>query len=459
MPPSLYRWDLSRRPAKRAAMQRRVASFDNDLAPAPDALAVAQWVRARAALSGGVDSPVRAGSPVGAPTPMLASGHGAHVLDVTGRTYIDYICAYGPVLLGHGDLRVAAAVGRAMHAGAMLGATHPEEVRLAERVQRLFPSMQRVRFVSTGTEACMSALRVARAFTKREKCIRFEGCYHGHSDAMIFSAGASSLSTPSLAAGVTNAVSGDVIVLPYNDGDAVARALLDHAGEVSAVIVEPICGNMGLCMPVAGYLQRLRELCSKSGAVLIFDEVITALRVGPGGAQALYGVEPDLTCIGKTLGGGLPIAAFGGRADIMAVLAPSGAVFVGGTFSGNPACVAGAHALLDVLAEDRGFHERLEKLARRLADGLAAIVRQRGLDFPVTQCASMVDLKFRKGPAHENMAQAREVDAAAYAAFYHAMLARGVLLPPSSMELMFLTSAHTENDIDCTLQAAHEALA
>ncbi|MBV8164501.1 MAG: aminotransferase class III-fold pyridoxal phosphate-dependent enzyme, partial [Candidatus Eremiobacteraeota bacterium] len=183
-------------------MQRRVASFDNDLAPAPDALAVAQWVRARAALSGGVDSPVRAGSPVGAPTPMLASGHGAHVLDVTGRTYVDYICAYGPVLLGHGDLRVAAAIGRAMHAGAVLGATHPEEVRLAERVQRLFPSMQRVRFVSTGTEACMSALRVARAFTKREKCIRFEGCYHGHSDAMIFSAGASSLSTPSLAAGV-----------------------------------------------------------------------------------------------------------------------------------------------------------------------------------------------------------------------------------------------------------------
>jgi glutamate-1-semialdehyde 2,1-aminomutase len=381
------------------------------------------------------------------------------VVDVAGRSYIDYVCAYGPVLLGHGDLRIAAAVERAMRAGAVLGATHPEEVRLAERVQQLIPSMQRVHFVSTGTEACMSALRVARAFTKREKFIRFEGCYHGQSDAMIFSAGASSLSRPSLAAGITQAMSGDVIVLPYNDADAVERALCDHPGEVSAVIVEPICGNMGLCMPIPRFLERLRELCSNTSTVLIFDEVITALRVAPGGAQARYGVEPDLTCIGKTLGGGLPIAAFGGPADIMAVLAPDGTVFVGGTFSGNPACVAGAHVLLDTLGEDRGFHERLDRLALRLADGLKNVIRERGRDYPVTQCSSMVDIKFRHGPAHRNMAQALEADPTVYAAFYHAMLARGVLLPPSRMELLFLTGAHTESDVDLTLQAAREALA
>src|SRR6516162_6490269 len=248
-------------------MHRSVSSERQHLA-APLDVAASTWTRARAALAGGVDSPVRAGLPVGAPTPTLVSGHGAHVVDVAGRSYIDYVCAYGPVLLGHGDLRIAAAVERAMRAGAVLGATHPEEVRLAERVQQLIPSMQRVHFVSTGTEACMSALRVARAFTKREKFIRFEGCYHGQSDAMIFSAGASSLSRPSLAAGITQAMSGDVIVLPYNDADAVERALCDHPGEVSAVIVEPICGNMGLCMPIPRFLERLRELCSNTSTVL-----------------------------------------------------------------------------------------------------------------------------------------------------------------------------------------------
>jgi glutamate-1-semialdehyde 2,1-aminomutase len=419
----------------------------------------AVWARARGALAGGVDSPVRAGLPVGAPTPLLVSAYGAHVVDAAGRRYIDYLCAYGPVLLGHGDARIALSVSRAMRSGAVVGATHPEEVRLAERVQSLFPSMQRLRFVSTGTEACMSALRVARAFTRREKCIRFEGCYHGHSDAMIFSAGASSLSEPSLGAGVTAGVAGDVIVLPFNDSDAIERALAIHAGDVAAIIIEPICGNMGLCLPVPGYLEQLRAMCSKTGVVLIFDEVITGLRVAPGGAQSRYGTTPDLTCIGKTLGGGLPIAAFGGRADIMATLAPEGPVFVGGTFSGNPVCVAAAHALLDALAADPGFYGRVDALARRLADGLARVIAENELGYPVTQCASMVDLKFRHGAPHRNMNQAREADSGAYAAFYQAMLERGVLLPPSRMELMFLTGAHTVADIDATIQAAGEAMA
>jgi len=341
----------------------------------------------------------------------------------------------------------------------VLGATHPQEIRLAERIRSRFPSMSRLRLVSTGTEACMSAARVARAFTQREKLIRFAGCYHGHSDDMIFSAGASSQSRPDIRCGIRAGTIGDVLVLPYNDADAVERTLYEHAGAVAAVLVEPICGNMGLCMPLPGYLERLRDLCTKSGALLVFDEVITGLRVAPGGAQERYGVVADLTCIGKTLGGGLPIAAFGGRTDVMEVLAPAGSVFVGGTFSGNPACVAAAHALLDALEDDPDLYARLDRRARRLAEGLREIVDALGLGCPVVQCASMVDLMFRRGRPHRDMEEAEQSDARAYASFYHKMLDRGVLLPPSPMELMFLTAAHSDEDIAQTLAAAREALA
>jgi glutamate-1-semialdehyde 2,1-aminomutase len=345
-----------------------------------------------------------------------------------------------------------------MDAGALFGATHPREVRLAERVQALFPSMERLRFVSTGTEACMSAVRVARAFTRREKIIRFAGCYHGHSDAMIFSAGASSLCTPTLGSGVTSAVVADVIVLPYNDVDAVAWTLREQRDRIAAIIVEPICANMGLCLPDPGYLAALRELSSAFGTLLIFDEVITGLRI-PGGAQSLHAVRPDMTCIGKTLGGGLPIAAFGGRADVMSTLAPQGPVFVGGTFSGNPACVAGAHALLDVVAAEPQLYKQMERLARRLAAGLRDLIAAADLGYPVVRCASMVDFMFRRGEAHRDMDQAQQADASAYARYYNGMLARGILLPPSHMELMFLTAAHSEADIDATLVAARDALA
>jgi len=415
--------------------------------------------RAQAALAGGVDSPVRAGRPVGAPTPFITRAHGSHVTDAQGREYIDYLCAYGPVLLGHGDARIAAAANDALLEGAVFGTTHPEEVRLAERVKGRFPSIDLVRFVSTGSEACMSALRVARAFTGRAKLIRFEGCYHGQSDAMIFSAGASTLSAPTLASGITHAVIDDVIVLPYNDHIAVERALAAHRGEIAAIIVEPVCGNMGLCLPKPQYLERLRELTRADRVVLIFDEVITGLRLGPGGAQQRYRIVPDLTCIGKALGGGLPIAAFGGRADIMAVLAPEGTVFVGGTFSGNPTCVAAAHALLDALDADEQFYERLGERTTRLARGLQEIINNRDLGYPVVACASMLDFMFRRGTPHRTMSEAREADAGAYALYYTNMRDRGILLPPSQMELMFVTAAHNDDDIDATLVAAKEALA
>jgi len=413
--------------------------------------------RARAVIAGGADSPVRAGGAVGSPPPVIACAHGSHVIDVDGREYIDYLCAYGPVLLGHSHPAVTAAVARALEDGAVFGATHPEEIRLAERIATLMPSMERLRFVSTGTEACLSAVRVARAFTRRETLARLRGNYHGHSDEMIFSAGASSDSAPTLASGITSAVVNGVLVLPYNDASAIERAL--ESETVAALIMEPIAGNMGLVLPEDGYLSRVREACARSGTVLIFDEVITGFRVGLGGAQERYRIRPDLACIGKTLGGGLPIAAFGGRRDIMACLAPEGSVFQGGTFAGNPVCVAAAHAFLDVLEADAGFYERLDMLARRLAGGAREALSNAGLQYPVVQLASMVDFSFRAGAAPRDYAQAAQADGDEYARYYWKMLASGIFLPPSKMELMFVSAAHTVEDIDVTVDAMRHGLA
>lgn len=424
----------------------------------PHATQTDDFAKAKEYLAGGVDSPVRAGLPVGEPTPFIVSGKGARVFDTEGREYIDYLCAYGPVLLGHGDPRIARAVDSALRKGAVFGATHPEEVRLAERVCARFPSMERVRFVSTGTEACMSAVRVARSVTRREKIIRFAGCYHGHSDEMIFGAGASSLSSATLESGVTSGVVDDVVIVPYNDLPALDLALREHANAVGAIIIEPVAANMGLCLPEPGYLQALRDRTQAVGALLIFDEVITGFRLGPSGAQGRYQIKPDLTCLGKMLGGGLPIAAFGGRADIMAALAPQGPVFVGGTFSGNPTCVAAAHAFLDATESDEKFYVKIEELARRLASGLKTMMTSGGGRYPVVQCASMVDFMFRTGMPHRNMREAKEADAKAYARYYHAMLDQGILLPPSQMELMFLTASHSEADVDATVAATQQAL-
>lgn len=420
---------------------------------------IAEFERASKVLAGGVDSPVRAGRPMGAHPPVVRSAAGSRITDVDGCEYVDYLCAYGPVFLGHGAPDVAAAVRNAALHGAVIGCTHPEEVRLAQRIAQRIPSMERIRFVSTGTEACMSAVRVARAFTGREKIVRFEGNYHGHSDEMIFAAGASSNSSATIKAGITRAAAANVISLPYNSLEAVARCVARDGNEIAAIIVEPICANMGLVLPVEGYLAGLRALAAASGALLIFDEVITAFRLDPGGAQALYGVAPDLTCIGKVLGGGLPIAAFGGRADVMACLAPEGAVFQGGTFSGNPLCVAAAHALLDRLERDPQLYQRLDRLASRLADGLKRALAPADLDGTVVQYGSIVDFMFRAGARpHRTYEQARDADAAAYARYYWRMLERGVFLAPSQMEVMFVTAAHTEADVALTIEAARASL-
>lgn len=412
--------------------------------------------RAVRSLAGGVDSPVRAGAPMGAPPPLIASGRGSRVYDVDGREYIDYLCAFGPVLLGHAHPAVTEAVRCCLERGAVFGVTHPEEVRLAERVQQHVPSMERLRFVVTGTEACMSAVRVARAFTRREKIIRFSGNYHGHSDEMIFSAGASSNCQPTPASGVPARTIANVVVLPYNDLAAVEGAL--HDMDVAAVILEPVVANMGLVLPHDGLLRGLRRLCDQHGALLIFDEIITGFRLGLGGAQQRYDLRPDLTCIGKTLGGGLPIAAFGGREDVMAVLAPNGRVFQGGTFAGNPACVAAAHAFLDALESDAGLYQRLDALGHRLADGVCAAILRAGLRYPVVQLGSIVDFAFRPGDAPHNHAEAADADGAAYAHYYWAMLERGIFLPPSKMEVMFLTAAHSAADVDQTINAIEESL-
>ena len=322
------------------------------------------FARAQRVIAGGVDSPVRAGASMGAPPPVLCNARGAHIWDVDGNEYADYVCAYGPVLLGHAHDALTSAVDAALQRGAVFGATHPDEIRLAERIRAMMPGMQLMRLVNTGTEACMSAVRVARAFTRRERLVRLRGCYHGHVDEMIFSAGASSNSTPTIECGVTQATVAGVTIVPYNDLAALEAALRENV--VAAVILEPVAANMGLVLPGDGYLLGVRAACDRAGALLIFDEVITGFRLGPGGAQERYRVRSDLTCVGKTLGGGLPIAAFGGRADVMAVLAPQGAVFQGGTFSGNPVCVAAAHALLDTLERDRGLYDRLDSLGRRM---------------------------------------------------------------------------------------------
>ena len=412
--------------------------------------------RAKQVIPGGVNSPVRACRSVGADPVFVASGSGATITDADGHRYIDLIGSWGPLILGHAHPAILAAISDAITRGTTFGAPTEVEVRFAETIRRAYPTMEMVRAVSSGTEATMSALRLARGFTGRAKLVKMDGGYHGHADCLLVAAGsgAATLGIPG-SAGVPDGAARDTLVVPYNDLAAVERALA--AGDVAAVIVEPIAGNMGLVPPAAGYLAGLRALTQQHGALLIFDEVITGFRAAFGGAQALYGIAPDLTCLGKIVGGGLPAAVFGGRADIMQKLAPLGPVYQAGTLSGNPVAMAAGLAAIELLAQP-GTYERLDALGRRLGDGLLAAARDAGVPATLNRVGSTLTLFFTATPVTD-YATAKTSDTNRYGAFFRAMRDSGVFLPPSQYEAMFVSLAHTDAQIDEVITHARAALA
>jgi glutamate-1-semialdehyde 2,1-aminomutase len=414
--------------------------------------------RALGVLAGGCDSPVRSGWSVEGPMFVQGWANGSYAFDEAGRRYVDYVMAYGPLLFGHTHPALVTGLDALAAEGLVWGSTHPQEVRLAERIRSHLPSMERLRLVSTGTEAVMSAIRVARAFTGRDRVLKFAGNYHGHFDLALLDAGASAHTTAVARSGIPEGVRRDVLVARYNDLASVDERSNEADGDLAAILVEPIAANMGFVPPEPGFLEGLRDRARRCGALLIFDEVVTWLRFGLNGAQGRTGIVPDLTALGKIMGGGAPIAAFGGRADVMAVLAPSGETFTGGTHGGNPFCVGMAHRVLDLLEVHPEYYSFMDVLAKRLADGIRSIFERRGFPYTVVQQESVVDFKFRAGPANRNYDDARAADCRAYAAYYHAMLERGILLPPSQNEVMFLSTAHTPEDIDATLNAIDASL-
>ena len=408
---------------------------------------------ARALMPGGVSSPARACRSVGASPVFLQVGSGPHVLDEDHNRYLDLVGAFGPMILGHGHPDVVTAVTAQVSRGLSFGTPTLGETGLVQRVIAMVPGVERMRLVSSGTEATMSALRTARGFTGRHRIIKCAGCYHGHADALLVQAGsgAMTLGTPD-SAGVTPGAAQDTLVAPYNDLDAMGALFEAHPDEIAAVIIEPVAGNMGVVPPERGYLEGLRELTSQHGAVLIFDEVMTGFRVHLGGAQALYRVTPDMTCLGKIVGGGLPVGAYGGRADIMAHVAPEGPVYQAGTNSGNPLSVAAGIATLDVLA--RGdVHPHLETLGAQMEAGLNQVIDRSGADACVQRVGSMITLFFVGGPVR----QVDDVTPAAterFGAFWRHMLDHGVMLPPSQYEAWFLNGAMNAENVDEVVQAA-----
>lgn len=412
--------------------------------------------RARQVIPGGVNSPVRAFGAVGGNPPFIRRGEGPFVYDVDGNRYIDYVCSWGPLILGHRHPRVVAALTEALADGTSFGAPTEREVVLAEMLVAALPAVDSVRLVNSGTEATMSALRLARAYTGRSKIVKFEGCYHGHVDYLLIQAGSGALTfgVPS-SPGVPAAAAADTVVLPYNDTGRLAEFFSGHGQEVAAVIVEPVAGNMGCVPPDPGFLTELRRLTRESGSLLIFDEVITGFRVAYGGAQELYRLDPDLTCLGKIIGGGLPVGAYGGRREIMNLVAPAGPVYQAGTLSGNPLAVAAGTATLEVLKETAPYGE-LEAKGRLLASGLAEAAQEAGVPVTINQQGSMLTVFFTDGPVRDS-ATAQKSDTARFARFFRAMLAEGIYLPPSQFECWFLSTAHGEAEIARTVEAARRA--
>ena len=412
--------------------------------------------RAQRILPGGVDSPVRAFASVGTTPLFVKSARGSRLTDADGNTFIDYVMSWGPLIHGHAPAGLLRRLRLALNRGTSFGAPSRLEVELGERVRALMPSLERVRFVNSGTEATMSAVRVARAATGRERIVKLEGCYHGHADQILVQAGSGALTlgVPT-SPGVTRGAMSDTLMASYNHPDSVERLFHAHAKDIAALIVEPIAGNMGVVPPGHGYLKRLRELCTAHGTLLIFDEVISGFRVAPGGAQAVYGVRPDLTCLGKIIGGGLPVGAYGGRADLMELVAPAGPVYQAGTLSGNPLAMTAGIWSLEHLSPR--LFTRLGALSRRLADGLADAAREADVAVQLNAIGSILTPFFTDRPVRD-YASATSANTGRYAAFFRGMLARGVYPPPSQFEAWFLSAAHTIGDIEATVAAARGAM-
>jgi glutamate-1-semialdehyde 2,1-aminomutase len=408
-------------------------------------------------IPGGVNSPVRAFKAVGGNPILIDRGKGSHIWDVDGNRFIDYVCSWGPLILGHAHPLVVESIIKTAERGTSFGATTELEVELAKMVVEAVPSVEMVRFVNSGTEAVMSAIRLARSYTGRNKIVKFEGCYHGHSDALLAKAG-SGLATFGIpdSSGIPGSMTADTIVLPYNDIDAVNAVFQQQGKEIACVILEPVAGNMGVVIPKAGYLADLREITHKYGSVLIFDEIITGFRLAYGGAQELYKVTPDMTTLGKILGGGLPIGAYGGRREIMEQVAPIGPVYQAGTLSGNPLAIAAGIQTLKILF-DQNPYPYLEEKTRKLSEAIADMASKHGVSLQINQIGSMMTIFFTQTAVYD-YATAKTAYSQRYAKFFWKMLEEGVYLPPSQFESMFVSTAHSDNDIGQTIKAFDQAL-
>ncbi|QDH69138.1 glutamate-1-semialdehyde 2,1-aminomutase [Marilutibacter alkalisoli] len=414
--------------------------------------------RALDLIPGGVNSPVRAFKSVGGEPFFAQRAEGAYIFDVDGNRYVDYVGSWGPMIAGHAHPEVLAAVEGTMRNGLSFGVPNALEVEMAEAITRIVPSCEMVRMVNSGTEATLSAIRVARGATGRSRIVKFEGCYHGHGDSFLVKAGSGvmTLGLPN-SPGVPAALADLTLTIPYNDFDAAARLFEEAGHDIAGLIIEPIVGNANCILPREGYLQHLRELCTKHGAVLIFDEVMTGFRVALGGAQQRYGITPDLSTFGKIIGGGMPVGAYGGRRELMSQVAPAGPIYQAGTLSGNPVAMAAGLATLELIQAPR-FHEALERRTHELCDGLEAAAREIGVAFHTTRAPGMFGLYFRKGPV-ETFEDAKASDAGKFGRFFHAMLERGVYLAPSAFEAGFMSSAHGDAEIAHTILAARSAFA
>jgi glutamate-1-semialdehyde 2,1-aminomutase len=409
---------------------------------------------AKTVIAGGVNSPVRAFNGVGGTPVFIDHALGAYIVDSFGKQYIDYVGSWGPMILGHAHPEVIAAVKTAAEKGLSFGAPTEIETAMAARVCELMPSIELVRMVSSGTEATMSAIRLARGYTRRDKIVKFEGCYHGHSDSLLVKAGSGTLTcgVPS-SLGVPAAVAADTITLPYNDSDAVKQLFADIGEQIACIIVEPVAGNMNCVPPVAGFLETLRQVCDDYQSVLIFDEVMTGFRVGLQGAQGVYNIKPDLTTLGKIIGGGMPVGAFGGRRDIMECLAPLGGVYQAGTLSGNPVAMAAGLKTLELIAQP-DFYTDLSVKTAFLCDGLTQRAQQAGIAFTTNRVGAMFGLFFSEETKISSFAQVMQCDQARFKRFFHAMLDAGIYLAPSAFEAGFVSAAHSETDLQQTLDAA-----